>query len=106
MGRKGGSIFERGLLTAVQLRTVADRRFDDARYLADSRTNKYANGAMYLAGFVVEVLEQEARARLQRQLKDVCAEWTIYARYSPRQATIAEAEKFLGKIKEIRPWLR
>ena len=48
------SIFDRHRPTASQLRTVADRRFDDAKYLLESRRNKYANGSMYLVGFVVE----------------------------------------------------
>lgn len=39
-----------------QLRTVADRRFEDAYYLLKSGRNARANGAMYLGGFVIECL--------------------------------------------------
>lgn len=49
-----GSIFDWFQPTASQLRSVADRRFDDASYLLDSNQTKYANGSMYLVGFVVE----------------------------------------------------
>jgi len=35
---------------------VADRRFDDAQYLRRSKKNKYANGAMYLGGLVLDIL--------------------------------------------------
>src|SRR4051794_9010737 len=50
------SIFDRQRLKPSQLRTVANRRYADARYLADSGKNKHANGAMYVGGFVVECL--------------------------------------------------
>jgi hypothetical protein len=50
------SIFARQSLTASQLRTVAQRRFDDARALCDTDRNIHANGAQYLCGFVVEML--------------------------------------------------
>jgi hypothetical protein len=53
-------IFERIRLRPEQLRTVAERRFDDAQYLRRSGENKHANGAMYLAGFVVELLLKAA----------------------------------------------
>jgi hypothetical protein len=38
------------------MRTVADRRFDDAKALCDTRDNARGNGAAYLAGFVIEIL--------------------------------------------------
>lgn len=43
-------------LKPSQLRTVADRRFEDAVALVNTRHNARANGAMYLAGFVIELL--------------------------------------------------
>ncbi len=54
------SIFEKVKLRPSQLRTVAERRLADARYLRDSRRNERANGAMYLSGFVVECLLKAA----------------------------------------------
>ncbi len=154
------SIFEKVALRPAQLRTVADRRFDDAEYLRKSGRNARANGAKYLGGFVIECLlkaklvekhrwlqgrrprenlaeaerqlwnlcyrshdltellnhlpevtsrlalaEIIGRGSLSQQLKDACDEWTVFARYSPRTATIAQAAEFLNRIKEIRPWL-
>jgi hypothetical protein len=52
--RPKASIFEKQQLQASQLFTVADRRFDDALHLCRSKENARANGAMYLAGFVIE----------------------------------------------------
>jgi hypothetical protein len=50
------SIFQREKLAPAQLRTVGDRRFDDASYLRRSGENRYANGAMYLGGFALACL--------------------------------------------------
>lgn len=153
-------IFEKVRLRPKQLRTVANRRFDDATALRKTGRNARANGAMYLGGFVVECLLkakplekytwlQSARSpegrdkdeqhlwslcyrshdlddilarlpeieerllrlgqreshRLSRPLKSICAQWTIYARYSPYNATIDDARSFLEQIEELRPWL-
>jgi len=51
-----GNIFDKMQLSPTQLRTVAERRFDDAECLRQKRQNARANGAMYLAGFVIECL--------------------------------------------------
>jgi len=51
-----GSIFKKMRLRPTQLRTVAQRRFDDAECLLQKGQNARANGAMYLAGFVIECL--------------------------------------------------
>jgi hypothetical protein len=51
-----GSIYDRQSLNSRQLITVAQRRFDDAQALCDTRKNKHANGAQYLGGFVIELL--------------------------------------------------
>jgi hypothetical protein len=47
-------IFTRMRLGPAALRTVAERRFDDAMSLKRTGQNARANGAMYLAGFVIE----------------------------------------------------
>ncbi len=154
-------IFDKQRLTATQLRTVADRRLDDARYLCDSGRNARANGAMYLAGFVLELMlkakllekhpvlsngvrpergsaalrrawelcyrshdlslllaalpevarhvmdaDQRGHAGLYSMLQSACGEWTIYARYSSRSATIPDARRFIQRIESVRPWLK
>ena len=154
-------IFEKERLRASQLRTVAERRFDDADYLRKSGSNARANGVFYLGGFVIEcllkarLLEQypnigkvrdpsilagqervvwnllyrshELDAILSclpdlqekmlaagtaegadafRKLNEICGEWTIFARYSPRAETMASAARFLAEVKELRSWLK
>jgi len=47
-------IFKRTRLRPPQLRSVADRRFDDAQALRATQLNARANGAIYLGGFVIE----------------------------------------------------
>ena len=49
--------------------------------------------------------EQRGLGRLNQSLKKVCT-WTVYARYSPRQTTMAEASRFLNQIKELTQWLK
>lgn len=154
-------IFKKVRLGPTQLRTVADRRFDDAAALRDTGLNARANGSMYLGGFVVECLlkakllerykwlgsagspegrskndrylwslcyrshdldeilaklpeiqdrlsrmEQRESSRLTQSLKGICAQWTIYARYSPYTTSIDDARKFLNQIEELKPWLK
>lgn len=48
--------------------TVAQRRFDDAEALCRTGENARANGAAYLAGFVIEIL---LKARLVRKFEAV-----------------------------------
>ena len=55
-----GSIFDRVSLRPSQLRSVADRRYADAIALRDTGENERANGAMYLGGFVLELLLKAA----------------------------------------------
>ena len=157
---KSRSIFDKMTLRPGQMRTVADRRFGDAEALRKTKSNARANGAMYLGGFVVEILlkaklvekftwlqstgskeglsgrdkrlwrlcyqrhaldeilaqlpetmdrlssaEQQPGNRLTQNLKNVCAKWTIFARYSPHSASITDADDFLNRIKELKPWL-
>jgi len=161
--RSQGSIFQKMRLGPAQLRTVANRRFDDAKALRKTGQNARANGAMYLAGFVVECLlkakliEKHAwlqhapkvasLAKPQQRLYDLCyrwhdlaelldhlpelkqrllelgrnrsagsgvidsllsvaGQWTIFARYSTRNATIDEAARFIEQVKEVKEWLR
>jgi hypothetical protein len=152
--QKRPDIFDRGeRLRAEQLDHVAEQRMSDADCLCKSER---ANGAMYLAGFVVEcclkaqLLRTHAwlrsassaegrgpqdkrlwlllyshkldeilahlpavcarlRARDQagtpglfQRLKEVCATWTIFARYSPRSARMDEARRFLENVRELK----
>lgn len=153
---KYGEIFAKLRLTPNQLRTVADRRLDDAVYLVESGENARANGSIYLGGFAVEcwlkagLLERhrnlgsavdparlsasdrevyrqlysheldemidalpELALKLERQrtglraeLRTLAAEWSVYARHSPRIATIRQAKAFLGVVSDVRPVLR
>src|SRR5437868_9884392 len=65
-------IFAKLRLTPGQLRAVAEKRFGDARCLLDSRNQERANGAMYMARFVIECLLKalllERHPNLQRRL--------------------------------------
>lgn len=47
---------KRSELKPPAMRTVAERRFADAQALINTKMNARANGAIYLAGFVIEIL--------------------------------------------------
>ena len=50
-------IFDRPrFLRPTQMHVVAERRYEDAVALVGTRQNARANGAMYLAGFSIEIL--------------------------------------------------
>lgn len=51
------SIFDKqASLKPSAMKTVAERRFDDAEMLRKTNDNARANGAAYLVGFVIEIL--------------------------------------------------
>ena len=50
-------------------------------------------------------LEQREQSRLTANLMSVCAEWTIFARYSPHSATMTEAAEFVARVEELKKWL-
>jgi hypothetical protein len=56
MSDSSSSIFGKRRLTPGQLRSVAERRFDDAKCLLDTGDAARTNGSMYMGGFVVECL--------------------------------------------------
>jgi len=51
-------------------------------------------------------LQRVVSAGLLKVLKELCGTWTIYARYSPKQATMQEASSFLKQVRELKKWLR
>jgi len=41
-----------------------------------------------------------------RGLNDLCEEWTVYARYSPKMATLDRARAYLDTVEEVKKWLK
>ena len=75
------SIFDKqATLKPSAMATVAERRFDDAQALCNTGENARANGAAYLAGFVIEIL---LKARL-------VAKYPPIANKRPHDVTDAE----------------
>jgi len=50
--------------------------------------------------------QQRATQALLQSLRQIAAQWTVFARYSPQSATTAEANQFLARVKELKTWLR
>ena len=61
-----------------------------------------------MLGFLPEVKKKITRhdPGQWRLFRSACEEWTVYARYSSRSASIADATRFLGTIKEVKEWLK
>jgi len=63
-------------------------------------------------GFLPELKEKLRRAKTKsgssvwERFQDICAEWTVYARYSPRHAEIADAKRYLETVEEVKKWLK
>lgn len=56
--------------------------------------------------FLPEVEKKLRALSIWKKFRDVCEEWTVYARYSPKRAKIGEARGFLRTIREVKRWLR
>lgn len=139
---------------------MAERRYADACCLRDSGKQERANGAIYMAGFVIECLLKalllERHPNLQKpvdpvklspsdrevhdilwrhdlddmlgflpeiqkkltgvktkagesaweQFRDLCEEWSVHARYSPSNAKLEDARRYLATIEEVKKWLK
>ncbi|HEY4330430.1 MAG TPA: hypothetical protein VGN88_11895 [Phycisphaerae bacterium] len=142
------------------MKTVAERRFDDAAALCHTGINARANGVAYLAGFVIEILLKaklvekfsqiagkrqhtlthnereiwfliwkrhdledmlsqmtELQAGLKKKgerdnhdyhghLKNLCATWTIQARYSSQTMRMDEAAEILERVRTLKELLK
>lgn len=53
----------------------------------------------------LQALDQRHGASVYRSLQKICAQWTIFARYSPQVTTQAEAGQFLDSVKDLKRWL-
>ncbi|MCC6681148.1 MAG: hypothetical protein IT445_09650 [Phycisphaeraceae bacterium] len=78
-----GSIFDKqAILKPSAMATVAERRYADAQALVSTKDNARANGAAYLAGFVIEIL---LKAQLVREYPEI-------AKKRPHQVEAGERE--------------
>jgi hypothetical protein len=51
-------------------------------------------------------LEAIERRSVWEPFREVCEQWTVYARYSTKQAKKPEAEQFVQTVKEVKQWLK
>jgi hypothetical protein len=55
---------------------------------------------------MVEKRGQRDGQPYQRFLRAICTTWTIFARYSPRTTTIADARDWLGRVRALKEVLK
>jgi len=120
--RSNGAMYMGGLVIECLLKALLLDRHPNLQGAVDpvtlSRPDREAHRLLYrhdldeMLAFLPEVrtrLESTGNApggSLWPAFRDVCAEWTIYARYSTLQAPIAEARRFLRTVGEVKEWLR
>jgi hypothetical protein len=72
----------------------------------------YSHELDRMLGFLPEVRPKleaatDAKGRSPwRAFRDVCEEWSVYARYSTVQAKVDDARRFLNTIDEVKEWLK
>ena len=72
----------------------------------------YSHRLEEMLGFLPEVkakfstLRSKAGQSAWTRFLAICEEWTVYARYSPRMATLDQATIYINTIKEVKKWLR
>ena len=112
------TIFEKqASLKPSAMRTVAERRFDDAEALRKTKDNVRANGVAYLVGFVIEILLKaklvEKFSRIaktpQHLVKDDEREvWSLIWRRHDLDAMLLKMTELQANLKKKRRtrWLR
>ena len=60
----------------------------------------------FLPEVEVKVLTAPEGPALWDRFRTVCAQWTVYARYSPKSARREDARWFLDSIREVKQWLK
>jgi len=53
----------------------------------------------------LEKKDREHQTNTLSLLRQVCGEWTIFARYSPASATRAEAKLFIERVEDLKNWI-
>ena len=98
------SIFDKPThLKPSSMATVADRRFGDAKALAETRVNARANGVAYMSGFVVEIL---LKARLVAKYPSIARKRQHQVKNSERAIWLLiwrqhDLDGMLGQMREL-----
>jgi hypothetical protein len=120
--RFAGAMYVAGFVIECLLKALLLERHRNLAGIVDpaslSKTDREAYGLLFshnLADLLDLLPEVEAKLTkvndsgsrsLWDDLAEVCAQWTIYARYSPRDASKEEAQRFIAAIDEVRRWLK
>jgi hypothetical protein len=105
------TIFQKVRLCPSQLRTVANRRFEDADALCGIGKNIHANGAIYIGGFVIECLLkakllerfpwlQNARLPQERNRNDQYI-WSLCYRSHDLDEILAKLPEIITRLSQL-----
>jgi len=120
--RANGAIYMGGFVLECLLKAILlerhrnlGQRVDPAKLSSPDREAYlllYSHSLVEILEFLPEVqtkfrLRSTAKGTADwRRFKTVCEQWTVYARYSSRSASIGEARQFLATINEVKEWLK
>lgn len=120
--RANGAIYMGGFVIECLLKAILLERHPNLQRPVDpatlSRPDREVLGLLYSHALEeMLVFLPDLQLRIERQEKSsclplwhrfqtACEEWSVYARYSTRSATLAEAGGFLTTVQEVKQWLR
>lgn len=105
-----GVFAKQALLKPSAMATVAERRFADAEALAATGDNARANGAAYLAGFVIEILLKAqlvkkypaiARKRQHEVANEEREVWALIWRQHDLEAMLSNLTQLEDALKKV-----
>jgi hypothetical protein len=114
--RANGAMYLAGFAIECLLKALLLERYPNLRASVDpatlSKRDREVFALLYrheldaMLGFLPELEPKLMAVSAWTAFKNICAEWTIYARYSPKQESLGRAREYLAAIEEAKIWLK
>ena len=120
--RANGAIYMAGFAVECLLKALLLERHPNLGKPVDpaklSRSDREVFELLYshdlgdMLGFLPELekklsaVRTKSRRSAWQAFNDICEEWTVYARYSPRTASMEQAADYIDTVEEVKQWLR
>jgi hypothetical protein len=120
--RANGAMYMGGFVIECLLKALLLERHPNLQTVLDPATLSASDGRVYrllysheldaMLAYLPELekklkdMEGIGRRSIWHSLRTLCEQWTVYARYSTKQAKRPEAERFVGAVQEVKRWLK
>lgn len=120
--RANGAMYMGGFVVECLLKALLLERHPNLQTALDSAKLSSSDARVYrllysheLDAMLVYLPELEKKLKsvqgverrsVWHSFRTVCEQWTVYARYSTKQAKRPEAERFVGTVQEVKRWLK